>query len=38
MRGLKKAEIKSMRRTARYNLSDHRRNGDILEEIKVDPI
>jgi len=27
-----------MRRTARYGLLDNRRNEDILEELKVDPV
>jgi len=38
IRRLKTAEKKFMRRTAGYNLLDHRRNEDILEEIKVDSV
>jgi hypothetical protein len=30
--------MKSMRRTARHNLLDHRRNEDILKETEVDPV
>jgi hypothetical protein len=30
--------MKFLRHTAGYNLLDHRRNGDILEERKADPI
>jgi hypothetical protein len=38
IRSPKTAEMKFMRRTAEYSLLvDHRRNGDILEEVKVDP-
>jgi hypothetical protein len=33
---LKRAEMKFIQLTAGYSLLDHRRNGDILEEIKVD--
>jgi ABC-type ATPase involved in cell division len=35
---LKTTEINFMRRTAGYILLDHRKNEDILEEIKVDPV
>jgi hypothetical protein len=30
------AQMKFIRRTAAYSLIGHRRNGDILEELKVD--
>jgi hypothetical protein len=30
--------MKFMRRTAEYSLLDHRRNEDILEELKVDSV
>jgi hypothetical protein len=33
----KTAETKFMKHTALYRLLNHRRNEDILEEIKVDP-
>jgi hypothetical protein len=35
IRKLRTAEMKFMRLTAGYSLLDHRRNEDILEEIKV---
>jgi hypothetical protein len=35
IRRLKAAEMKFIRRTAGYSLLDHRRNEDILEELKV---
>jgi hypothetical protein len=38
IRRLKAAEMKFMRRTAGYSLLDHRRNEDILEELRVDPV
>jgi hypothetical protein len=38
LRRLKTAEIKFMRRTAEYLLLDHRMDGDILEEIKVERV
>jgi hypothetical protein len=37
MRRPKTAEMKFIRRTARCGLLDHKRNKDILEELKVDP-
>jgi len=27
-----------MRRTAEYSLLDHRRNGDVLEELNAEPL
>jgi hypothetical protein len=33
---LKKTEIEFMRRTAGWSLLDHRRNEDVLEELKID--
>jgi hypothetical protein len=38
IRILKTAEIKFMRRTEGYSLLDHRRNEDILEELKLNPV
>jgi len=38
IRRLKTAEMKFTRRTSEYSLLDHRRNEDILEELKVDPV
>jgi hypothetical protein len=38
IRRLKTAEMKSIRRTARCSLLDHRRNENILEELKIDTI
>jgi hypothetical protein len=35
---LKRAEMKFLRRIAGYSLLDNRRNVDILEELKVDPL
>jgi hypothetical protein len=37
VRRLKTVEMTCMGRTAGYNLLDYRRNGYILEELKVDP-
>jgi hypothetical protein len=34
---LKTAEMKFMRRTVRHSFLDHRRNEEILEELKLDP-
>jgi hypothetical protein len=34
----KTAEMKFTRRTAGYNLLGHRRNGDVLEELNVNPV
>ena len=31
-------EMKIFRRTARYTLFDYKRNGEILEEFKVEPV
>jgi ABC-type ATPase involved in cell division len=38
IRRLKTVEMKFMRRTAGYSFLDHRRNGDVLEELKADPV
>jgi hypothetical protein len=38
MRRPKIAEMTCMRHTAGYSLLDHRRNEDILEELKVDSV
>jgi hypothetical protein len=38
MNRLKSAELQSMRCLAEYNLVDHRRNLNILEELKLDPV
>jgi len=38
IRRLKTTEMEFMRRTAGYSLLDHRKNENILEELKVDPI
>jgi hypothetical protein len=38
VRGLNTEEIKLMRSTAECSLSYSRRNGDILEELKLDPV
>jgi hypothetical protein len=35
VRRLKGAEMKCMRHTAGYSLLDHRRNEDVLEELKA---
>jgi hypothetical protein len=37
-KGIKATEKKLIRRTAGYSLLDHRRDGDISEKIKVDPV
>jgi hypothetical protein len=36
-KGLTSVEMEFFRRTAGYTLFDHKRNGDILEELKVEP-
>jgi hypothetical protein len=38
VRRLKTAEMKFMRRTTGYSLLDHRRNEDIFEELKAEPV
>jgi hypothetical protein len=38
VRKLKRAEMKSMRHTAGYNLLDHKRIYDFLEELEVDAV
>jgi hypothetical protein len=35
---MKTAEMKFMKHTAGYSLSHQRKNEDILEELKVDPV
>jgi hypothetical protein len=38
IRSIQTVEMKFMKRTARYSLLDHRRNEDILKEIKIYPV
>jgi len=38
IRSIQTVEMKFMKRTARYSLLDHKRNEDLLEELKVDSV